>query len=188
VVGKVLTTVMLFWMVHFNLTGQECYSPTKGTVKASATISPSVMLNRNQQNIYLSGFLEGFLDEKISLRGDALWYIDGMGNQSPYYRRNSSILFGGFVHISKKNWDTSLGFQPGLQLSTRIESGENYTRFSPVLSFQWGNALYVWKYFHFFMNVQYIQVTLRGGGVGSMRSDELLLSAGLGFQLGCRQH
>ena len=48
----------------------------KGLLKATGTISPSLMLNHKINNIYLSGELEYFLENKISVRGDGLLYMD----------------------------------------------------------------------------------------------------------------
>jgi hypothetical protein len=50
-----------------------------------------------------------------------------------------------------------------------------------------GVSYYVWKYFHFFADLTYVNSTLRGTSFGSHKMDELILSAGLGFQINVKK-
>jgi len=155
----------------------------KGTIRASATISPTLMLNRNAEHVYLSGFLEGMVSGKLSLRGDVYWYVAAMGQGKEFYQGNAFVLFGGAYHFRRKNWDHSIGFMPGIGLSSLGTSGATKHYVNPLIGLQGGTTFYVWKYFHFFGNVLYVNSTLRGGSFSLQRSDELFLSVGLGFQI-----
>ena len=178
-----LTVIILMCLVSF---GQEQYI-RQGTLKASATIAPSIMLNRNIQNIYINGFLAYQLDEKLSLRGEAFYYIDGAAGAASDmgYSGAMHTYFGVFYHGRKGNWDNYVGFQPGLSVAqVPLKSGATA---SPSFAAKIGTSYYVWKYFHFFAELTYWNSSVRGIPGGSMRMDELVLSAGLGFHINTRK-
>lgn len=159
----------------------------EGTLKASATIAPSKMLNRDVQNIYLNGFIAYQLDEHFSLRGETFYYIKGAASASTAFVYNGAMntYFGAFYHRGIKNWDNYLGFQPGVSvIQTIYKSGASVC---PTFAFKLGTAYYVWKYFHFFADVTYTNTSLRGLSIGSQKSDELIISAGLGFQINTKK-
>jgi hypothetical protein len=155
----------------------------KGTLRASATFSPTIMLNRAAEQVYLNGFLEGMVSEKLSFRGDVYWYMTAMGQGKEFYNRNAFVLFGGAYHFRRKNWDHSIGFMPGIGLSSLGSSVATKRYVNPLIGLQGGTTFYVWKYFHFFGNLLYVNSTLRGGSFALQRTDELFLSVGLGFQI-----
>lgn len=162
---------------------QENYIQS-GILKASATISPSRMLNRPVNNIYISGFLEYHLDKKLSLRGDNYFFIDGEAEKvtDETFSGASRTYFGLFYHFNKSNWDSYLGAQPGLSL-LRFSAISSGISFSPSFAMTAGTTYYIWDYFHFFANLTYVNSTVRQVQGGSRKADELILSAGLGFQL-----
>ena len=73
---KFIFTSLLFFISIIFLAQENEAFVRKGLLKATATISPSFMLNRNINNIYVSGELECFLENKVSVRGDCFWYRD----------------------------------------------------------------------------------------------------------------
>jgi hypothetical protein len=154
-----------------------------GTLKASATIAPSVMLNRSVQNIYINGFIAYQLDRKLSLRGDTYYFMKNAAAKATDigYSGGMHTYFGAFYHETKGNWDNYIGFQPGISVvQTIYNSGASV---SPSFAVKLGTAFYVWKYFHFFADVTYTNTSVRGISNGAYRADELILSAGLGFQI-----
>jgi hypothetical protein len=183
-VRLILFTVIC--VVSATLIAQEQYI-RPGMLKATATIAPSKMLNRDIQNIYIHGFLAYQLDEKVSLRGDSYYFIKGAASTSSAigYSAAMNTSFGAFYHQTKNNWDSYLGLQPGLSVvQTPLKSGSS---FIPTFSLKLGTAFYVWKYFHFFAELTYLNSTMRGLQSGSMRNDELIFSAGLGFQINTKK-
>jgi hypothetical protein len=54
---------------------------------------------------------------------------------------------------------------------------------APSVAVHLGTTYYVWKIFHFYFDVSYVKSTLRGLTVGSLATDELLFSAGLGLHI-----
>jgi hypothetical protein len=170
-------------MLTFCAFGQDEQYIRPGMIKASATIAPSLMLNRSVQNIYINGFLAYQLDKKLSLRGESYFLINNAASKATDVVMNGAMhtYFGAFYHETKGNWDNYLGFQPGLSLIQTVhQSGLSAC---PSFSFKMGTAFYVWKYFHFFAELSYTNTTLRAVPSGRYRADELILSAGLGFQI-----
>lgn len=162
-----------------------------GTISASATFTPGVMLNRNEHNYYLSGFAEYHINRTVSVRGESYFHLNGQSTQA-FVHDGIRTFFGAFYHLNRGsigNWDVRLGFQPGITVMRKANyEGEqeidpsNHV-VSPSFSTSIGFDYYVWRYFHFFTIVAYVNSTMRGLPNGSEKTDELLISAGLGFQI-----
>jgi hypothetical protein len=156
-------------------------------LKTSATISPGRMLHNRANSIYLSGFLEYLLDKNYSLRGDVFQFIDAQyTSQSliePYFQNR--LFFGVFKHFGRLDFKFYSGIQMGTTITTYNQSflNGNKTRVEPSFSLKAGATYYIWKYFHFFADVTYLNSTLRGTSFGSQIMDEVIFSAGLGFQI-----
>jgi hypothetical protein len=179
-------TACIFLIFSMISSAQEMFIRA-GTLKASATISPSLMLNRSIQNVYINGFVAYQLDERLSLRGETFYYINGAADAATDILYNGAIhtYFGVFYHARIGNWDNYLGFQPGLSVtSIPLKSGSSA---GPSFAAKAGTAYYVWKYFHFFAELTYMNNNVRGIPGGTMRMDELMLSAGLGFHINTRK-
>lgn len=185
-----MVRIILCAMIFFN--GSSGYSQESyiqpGLLKASATIAPSKMLNRTVDNIYLSGFLEYHLDKRLSLRGDTYWYIDGNAEKTTDEKLSgaSRTYFGLFYHLNKTNWDNYFGLQSGISL-LRFSAISPTISVSPSFALTAGTSFFVWKYFHFFANLTYVNSSARGIPGGSRKADELIMSAGLGFQINTKR-
>jgi hypothetical protein len=157
-----------------------------GLLKASATISPGWMLNKPELNYNVSGFLEGYLEKKLSLRGETHYFVDGK-NDVPFYKFNSRTFFGVLYHVNKNNLDGHVGFMPGvsfIQVNGDLNSsGKNPVHVVPSFSANIGLTFYVWKFCHFFANATYVHSTINGLKDVDGRSDEFMISAGLGFNV-----
>jgi hypothetical protein len=177
--------LVVFCGLFFGALCQEKYV-SQGLLKATATISPSFMLNRSEQNIYLNGYLEYYVDDHLSLRGETYLFIDGTNSNSDYSQfihQAMRTYFGAFLHTEKRNWDKYLGLQPGLTLMRPNSSVNSDLKACPSFALHVGTTYYVWKYFHFFADIAYVNSIYRGTSNGSMKTDEIIFSAGLGFQL-----
>lgn len=168
-----------------------------GLLKASATITPTDMLASTESNYYISGFAEYHLEKKLSFRGEAFFFVDGNA-EDPFIDNGLRTYFGAFYHLNKSNFDYSIGAGPGLSVMTvsnvqvsstgDINPNPRTTFAIPTFVLQTGVSYYVWKYFHFFANVTYMRTPLTGVAVNSFSHpmnnlDELMFSAGLGFQI-----
>lgn len=158
----------------------------KGLLKATATISPGFMLNHNYTNIYLSGELEYFLEKNISIRGDGLWYLDSQ-NDIPLLKQNSLVYFGALYHFSKKKHDLFIGLQPGFSITqpNNFDSlAKSYPiQINPSISLIAGYTFYVWDYCNFFINARYHNTKHINIVNSPLKLDEIIISAGLGFQI-----
>jgi len=158
-----------------------------GLIKASATITPGRMLQNKANSIYINGFLEYVVDYKYSFRGDIFQFIDGKySSNSSFTNPNymNRIYFGGFRHFGKKNFKIATGAQMGvLMVDYDYAAFERQFYVAPSFALKIGADYYVWDYFHFFANINYVNSTIRGTQTGKHKLDELLFSAGLGFQI-----
>tara|TARA_B110000285_G_scaffold68062_1_gene78190 strand:- start:493 stop:1071 length:579 start_codon:yes stop_codon:yes gene_type:complete len=165
---------------------QEVYIRT-GLLTSSMTFSPSVMLNQNEKNAYLTGFFEGFLDQHISFRGEGNYLIGGL-DETAFYNKGFRTTFGILLHANKKNLDAYVGLMPGIYISKLADNispqGESQLSVVPVISVNVGGAFYMWKYAHVFMNVTYTSTNYRKVYRDiNGRAGELMVSAGIGFNI-----
>ena len=159
-----------------------------GLLKASASITPSFMLNHDVLNSYVTGFFEAYTDKRISLRGDGMWFIDGKANSaqgSAVFDKGIRLYYGAFAHINRSNFDVHLGLQPGLAIVQPLSTvdARHVWKASPSLAIHFGTTYYVWKIFNFYIDFAYVHNTLHGLENGSLKTDELMISAGLGFHI-----
>jgi hypothetical protein len=163
----------------------------KGLLKGSATITPGRMLQNKANSIYLSGFLEYVINENYSFRGDVFQFMDAVYSFESLIEPSfqNRLYFGAFRHFGKSNLKFYIGLQMGTTVTTYNHGwfSGNRTQVDPSFSIKTGVNYYVWKYFHFFADINYVNSTLRGTSFGSQRMDEILFSAGLGFQIQTRK-
>jgi hypothetical protein len=199
-VNRILLTLFIF---PFTIFSQELsgLDPNKkndepiyfkpGLLKASATISPGRMIQNEANSIYISGFLEYVLDRKYSLRGDVFQFVDARYSDETLLEPNfmNRLYFGAFRHFGKKNLKLYTGAQAGATFMQYYHSFSLGRKFSvePSFALKAGTTFYVWKYFHFFADLTYVNSTTRGLMFGSQKMDELIFSAGLGFQINTRK-
>ena len=151
-----------------------------GLLSASATLSPAIMLNRNETNYYVSGFFEGKMTKHLSFRGDAYYML---GNASTKFLKNNIRTYIGLQYgYSFGNFELHTGFAPGFAF---MQSNVNpsITEFVPSLQVNLGMRFYVWKYFHFFANFNYIHAEMQNLEKVNGMADEFVISVGLGFNL-----
>lgn len=182
---KIIIALLMLSAIKVQAQENAVYA-RNGLLKATATIAPSVMLNRKASNIYLSGFAEYFFEDNFSVRGDLVTYVDAITPANNYYKYNTACYFGLFYHPNKrKNLDPYLGLQPGLAVG-RVNSFYNQdfpakVQVTPSVALHGGLTFYFWKFFNFYADVAYVHVDMQGLRNGSSLSDELIFSVGLGF-------
>ncbi len=152
-----------------------------GLLAVSITYSPSIMLNHAESNFYATGFAEYLLDEHFSFRSDTYLFLNSQ-NENSLIKDGARSYFGIAYHLNKGNWDGSIGFQPGVTIMNTKETTIQ-SRLQPSAALRIGTTYYVWKYFHFFANLTYTKSKLTVFQRGSLKTDELIFSAGLGFQI-----
>lgn len=188
--------IMAFSIITFSAFGQDVYL-NDGIIKASATITPSEMLATDQSNFYFSGFLEYHMTKSTSFRGEAFMFVDSRKAEGGLRPLNGGmrVFTSGNYHWNKGNFDYALGAGPGLSILRLLNGDPNAVyvtspyevKYIPSFIVQTGVTYYVWKYFHFFANVSYVATPathMYSGPVKRIHNlDEIMFSAGLGFQL-----
>lgn len=157
-----------------------------GLLRGSAAISPGLMVHEDASNIYLSGKLEYFIDQRISFRGEGFWYR-GSQREQDLLAQNSQIAFGPFYHFAKGRSDLSIGFEPGISLVQParpvILIVSEPLRAVPNVSLCAGYTFAVWEYFHFFVDARYVHASYPGAIGEPLPLDEVIIGGGLGFQV-----
>ena len=204
-VKKIIASVLLFLTVNTysqDSTKFRYYS----LLKASATITPGYLLNKQQTNIYINGFLEYFPEEHVSLRGESFVFV-GAQQKPALLQQNSNLLFGAAYHFHKNRFDYFIGLETGVALTkpnktydstvfpigfvlpqtlvggTPFEGTYHY-KILPVLAPFTGITFHVSDYFNFFLNAHYIKSRYYGYQYGkTLLLDEIRISAGLGFSI-----
>lgn len=150
-----------------------------GLISFSSTLSPSIMLNRNEINYYVTGFLEGKLSKHISLRGETNYLLQN--SDTKFLRNNLRTTLGiqyGFIPFD--NFEMHVGFSPGFSFM-KSNLAPSKTEFVLAIQVNCGVRYYVWKYFHFFANFNYVHEQMETINRVNGLADEFMISAGLGF-------
>lgn len=178
---KIVVLTALFGMIVGTACAQQPSYIKPGLLTASTTLSPAMMLNRQEYNYYVTGFLEARLDKHISLRGETHYLLGNAPDK--FLKTNLRTFFGMQYGFPVGNLDLHMGFQPGCSIMESYRDAAAGLEVVPSLQLNAGLKYYVWKYFNFFANISYIHASLNNLTNISGKSDELMLSAGLGLNL-----
>lgn len=153
----------------------------KGILSGTLTLPVGYLVSEKATTVYVAGNLEYYTDSKISVRGEATFYVEGAGT-AKFLKLNNSIGFGAFYHFqTHSNFDPLIGFQPELGLSQTTNEGDPVT-VNPLASVVTGFNFFAEKWFHILVNVRY--TAGRHLDEQSLESlNELSFSFGLGFNL-----
>lgn len=159
-----------------------------GLLHGSGAISLGLMRD-GVQNVYVSGYLEYFPEERVSLRGDGYYFVDGISDFKPL-DMNHQVYAGALFHLPSEKIDPYIGFQPGIAISRRTDSIVDISgdlipstqSFNPLTSAVVGFNYWGGKHFSLFAEVRFTR------GIHLANSwpkylDELKFSFGLAFQI-----
>ena len=185
---------ILIFMCLISLNGmaqQEMYVRS-GLIRSTLTYSPSFMLNNETTNYYVTGLLEGYLNKNLSIRSEAHYLVGGKSpNSSPYFDNSIRASLGIQLHKPINNFDSYLGFMPSFsvsQVKRELDvNGKHPFHFEPSFALKAGVTYYVWKFFNFFAEATYYNTTILGMDRINGRADELMISAGLGFNINSKK-
>ncbi|MEX1188713.1 MAG: hypothetical protein WED33_05600 [Bacteroidia bacterium] len=156
-----------------------------------ATFSPGYMFGLKEAVTSLSGDIEYYLSEKVSIDGEGSIFLSSITSDGRVSENNQ--LFGGLnYHFTEnKKADVFLGMQPGVAFfDAKSLKGETeiYRKpeIIPLISFSGGVNYYVGSIFHFFIHMRYIQGEARQIPQAQYSLNEIRLLAGLGFNLGVK--
>lgn len=185
--GKKLS--LIIFLVVTNLFAQENSVIRPGLIKTSMTISPSKLLSTSNSYFYLHGFLEGYLNEKISVAGEGYFYQGIINEARSDFKYNHALFFGFSRHFTKNNFDFYLGIQPGVMITKINPPYFNYDNIwdntkiavNPSVSALMGINYFVGKYVHFFIQSRLVLAEHQTDYPKNI--SDLRISAGLGFNL-----
>lgn len=157
----------------------------KGLFRATLTFATGYMPGNKLNNLYLTGNIEYYADDRVSLRGDGVYFFNSM-NGDKTLKQNHSIYSGAAYHFAKKQFDPFVGLQAGLAYTQagiiKVDGSECASAFNPLISPIAGFNYYAPKWFHLFINMRY--------NVGKHLADDAIIplnevsfSFGLGFNI-----
>ena len=158
----------------------------KGILRAGLTYAVGKMTSFNISNVYLTGNLEYYADNRISVRGDDYYFVNSLNN-SKYLKQNSALYFGACYNFpTHSHFNPMIGLQPGVvlnQLNPVTGSGvSNPLTASPLGSIVTGFNYYGERWFHIQLDVRY-SMGRHLDEDGLFQLNELSFSFGLGWNL-----
>jgi hypothetical protein len=190
----IFTTALSAQQVHSQYIHQHL-------VRADASIVRGYMFRSDLKNVHLNGNLEYYLDNKISVRGDANYMLGSIGNTEEFMflKDDISVMLGCTYHFKTENhFDPYVIFQPGvaytssyIDLSTSaFEQGisvDGVRRYngslSPLASVGVGANYYFQRFAHLFLETRYVHGQHLSEAPSPISLDELRITFGLGFNV-----
>lgn len=171
-------------------TSKETTFIHKGILAGVGTVGVGKMLLHPIANVYVTGSLEYYAEQRVSIRGDAYFFINSVSNNSPL-KQNSSIYFGAYYHFPVygrvgRYFDPLIGVQPGLAI-VRTDLGANDHingvadpgAAEPIASAITGFNFFGEKWFHIQFNIRYT-VGQESTEQSQFNLDEVSFNFGLG--------
>jgi hypothetical protein len=173
----------------------------KHLVRADASIVSGYIFKDNLKNVHLNGNLEYYMDNKISIRGDANYLLgsNGWTEDSMHLKDNISIMLGSAFHFHTNNhFDPYFILQPGIAYTSSYydafpgRSSEdpsakriyNYRgSLSPLASMGFGFNYYFQRFAHLFFETRYVHGQHLSEAPSPVSLQELRVTFGLGFNV-----
>jgi hypothetical protein len=142
----------------------------RGLLRNEATFSTGSMFSQGVTNVYLQGGIEYYISDNVSIRGEGYYFVTSLGNFQPFAFHHS-VMSGASYHFKTKNhFDPYFGLAPGISITamnvpTGIycdpgpctgETMAGKTNIDPLATLHLGFNLYFQRWFHLFMETNYI--------------------------------
>lgn len=147
------------------------------------------LMTEKTQNLFVQGDLGYFLHKNVSIRADAYYFVNSIGDR-PRFKMNHQIFFGGDFHWPLKFGLTPhVGIQPGIAISQsseyttlNIETGEQYAKITvnPLISTVFGLTYHAPKYFYAYIEGRYL-LGIHSADTYPTHLDEIRFQFGLGW-------
>ena len=185
-----VTRSIIILLFLFNTLGVFAQQPKfdvlrKGLFRSHLTVTPGILFNSDNTNIYLHGGFEYFLKNKVSFTGHGYWYLDSQQKDGDL-KQNSSVLWGLRYHFPwrRKKIDSYIGLEPGLAVvQAKNTESVSVKKVMPLVSASAGFTFYVWKFFNFFVETRYVHGHHSTEWNQKIKLDEFRISAGLGWNV-----
>ncbi|MES2591710.1 MAG: outer membrane beta-barrel protein [Bacteroidota bacterium] len=165
-------------------------------IRADVSIVAGYMLKENFNNVHVNGNLEYYLDNKVSIRGDANFLLGstGINSDSMGLKDNHSLMLGGAYHFQTKNhFDPYFIIQPGFAYTSSYKApnpnsdeGKNtYYKgvISPLATAGLGFNFYFQRFAHLFMETRYVYGNHLSEAPHPLSLQEMRFTFGLGFNI-----
>lgn len=153
----------------------------QGLLQATGTLYPGWMLNHPVRNNYAGGHFAYYVDDHYSFRGEFLGYVDAQTDEK-YIKKHLQIQAGFGRHFPMKRWDPFIYAQMGLAGIELQGSTNAYLR--PNVGLVAGTHYNVSRFFYFYAECEFIHMK---DPERMNNLDQLLVTAGLGFQISTKR-
>ena len=185
--------------------GQSDFSKSS-ILRLSATFGIGHMTKENLTSLFLPTSMDYYIDDRVSVRNDAVFFLGHEGNPSFGFLKNHAIFSGISYHLTKnKQFDPYVGLQSGMAIAqygiigdpTLIDlspdapyskfwllanGGKSNTTLNALISPHVGLNYFAKNYFHLFMDVRYIYGNYHSN-YPMVSLNEIRFEFGLGFNL-----
>ena len=184
--------ILLFLVFPCVIKAQEGQYIHKHLTRGTLTFSTGAITGGISNPVCLTGNLEYYLDNKVSVRGDGFFKVADL-NKSSYLGNYGGLLSGIVYHPKTNNHiDPFIGLQMGLVSSEYNPQSVIMTLIaippsistSPAISPLIGLNYYANKWFHITLQGRYLKAKhLPGNGYSSFKINDISFQFGLGFNL-----
>lgn len=130
----------------------------KGIFRTTLTFATGYMPKNYINNLYLTGNIEYYTSNNISLRGEGYYFFNSM-NQDKTLRMNHLMYSGALYHFGEGAFDPFIGLQGGLSYTQcglpNIGLENRSAVINPIVSPITGFNYYATDWFHLFINIRY---------------------------------
>jgi len=177
-----LAFMVLMLCVGFAYGQSDSAIVRKGLLSAAGSFAFGTMPENNISNAYLTGNIEYYTDQKISVRGDLYYFLNSLTQNSPL-KKNDALYYGAFYHFSHSHFDPNIGLEPGISYTQMMVDGNpDVATICPFFSAVAGFNFFGEKWFHIQVNVRYTvgeHLTV----ADETNISEVSFNFGLGFNL-----
>lgn len=164
----------------------------RGLIRASSSFSTGVMPKSDLKNVYITGDLEYYLNNRVSVRSEAFLFLNSLDNPGSPLLQNHQLFSGASYHFRPdKPLDVYIGFQPGIAYSQvslvqlePTDPAESTATLNPLVSGIVGVNYFATKFFHLFVNGRYVSGKHLSNAPEPMSLNEFRLQFGLGLNFG----
>jgi hypothetical protein len=166
----------------------------KGLFCLRGSLAYGHMTKLNANNIFLSGNIDYYFEDRISMRGDGYFFIDSYKGKQPFSTLHS-LFAGPIFHVAPiGSFDPYVGLECGISIAkasspclgdpctNNMLPQEMKTGLNPLISPVIGFNYFGTKWFHLTFDARYIAGTF-SDNYNSAPLHEIRLSFGLGFNL-----
>lgn len=192
---------LLFYVFVLPAQNQDSQFIHKHLIRADASIVKGYLLTEDFQTVHLNGNAEYYMDNKVSIRGDANYMLgsSGINADSIGLENNISVLLGASYHFhTNGHFDPYFILQPGIAYTSSykelmqppyniVPSGpirKNYGGvMSPIGTLGFGVNYYFQRFAHLFLETRYVYGQHVSQAPSPLSLQELRITFGLGFNL-----